>query len=117
MRRGCVHRRLLSLRAAVSVAGMHFRLSPCDLLRLRECPHTRRQWMRDGAGYRVPGHSPLEVELGLMRGRSPWKGMSLVAHPMVVASHVLCQENLSQALLDGANLRSGSREVVEWFSG
>lgn len=117
MRRGCVHRRLLSLRAAVSVAGTHFRLSPCDLLRLRECSHTRRQWMRDGAGYRVPGHSPLEVELGLMRGGSPWKGMSLVAHPMVVASHVLCQENLSQALLDGANLRSGSREVVEWFSG
>lgn len=76
--------------------------------------------MRDGAGCRVPGHSPLGVEPALMRGSSPWKGVFLVAHPVVVARHLLCQENLSQALLDVANLRSGSTlgggGVVFWVS-
>lgn len=57
---------------------------------------------------------------GLMRGRGLWKGVFLVAHPVVVASHLLC---LPRKLEPGAPGRGeppirspGGGGVVFWVS-
>ena len=55
---------------------------------------TRRPWMRDGAGLGL-GLGFLTLTLwgwsrGPMRGRGPWKAVFPVAHPVSVASHLLC---------------------------
>lgn len=101
---------------------MRFCLSPCDLLRLRECPpHAAaldEGWGRVPCPWAQPtggGAGADERQQSLERRVSGGASRGLV-----VARHLLCQENLSQALLDVANLRSGSTPggggVVFWVS-